>query len=171
DGAAMTVSLTEGGWTRQIAATGTPVQTTYFTFLNTRQGTVSDTRDGRAVGVFRLTPAGLMVDFADERSELWTVTSEGVAWTESAPARTSICTAWYPQGHTFSVAERQAAVAAYAARIGIAYAPTVPVATCNAATAQASGMLAPTVVPASASQPAIPRRVGAKQAALNGSPF
>jgi hypothetical protein len=30
------------------------------------------------------------------------------------------CAAWYPQGHAFSVAERRAAVAAYARRLGIA---------------------------------------------------
>lgn len=171
DGSALAIFLTEGGWIRETTVPGAPLQRSYFTFLNSRQGTVSDTPNGRAVGFFRLTNSGLAVNYADERSEIWISTSDGIALTESSPAQTSLCMAWYPQGHGFSAADRQAAVAAYAARIGVSYSAANVAPGCGTAAALQADSVPRANTDANAPfLPAVPvpRKPIGKQAALDG---
>jgi hypothetical protein len=120
DGARMAVSVSGGGILRETTAPGGAAQKTWFTFLNTRQGTVSDTSDAAKVtGVFRMTQSGLTIDYADGRSELLSPNTSGLAVTTTMPGRGSFCTTWYPQGHSFTSADREAALAAYASQLGV----------------------------------------------------
>jgi hypothetical protein len=122
DGSRMAVALSANGAMREVTPPDGGPQKTYFTFLNSRQGTVSDAADAAHVaGLFRLTDVGLAVDFADGHSELLAPNPAGGLFiTTTSPARTSYCTAWYREGYAFSAADREAALAAYASRLGVA---------------------------------------------------
>jgi len=82
-------------------------------------GTVSD-GGTKPVGVFRETDTGLNADFADGHTETFRVNGEGgVSMMLSAPRAASYCMRWYPDGHAFDVADRKAALAAYASKLGL----------------------------------------------------
>lgn len=121
DGTGLAISLSAGGLVRETTGAGGVSQRTYFTFLNSRQGTVSDTADAAKVtGVFRVADAGVAIDYADGHSELVQPNGAGgVAVTTTLPGQGSFCTGWYPQGHGFTSADREAALAAYASRLGV----------------------------------------------------
>jgi hypothetical protein len=97
------------------------VQTSVFVFLGPNLGTVADQVDPRRVtGVFRITSDGVVIDYSDGRSEtLRPDPSGGLLATVRSASGAMACASWYPQGHLFSVAERKAAVAAYARRLGV----------------------------------------------------
>jgi hypothetical protein len=122
DGSRMAVAVSANGAVRETTPPEGAPQRTYFTFLNSRQGTVSDTGGaGEVAGLFRLTDAGLAVDYADGHSELLAPNATGgLSVTTTLPSRTSYCTAWYREGYAFSAADREAALAAYASRLGVA---------------------------------------------------
>ena len=72
-------------------------------------------------GLFRITATGIAAAYADGRSEVLALNGAGgVSMVMTAPTGDVSCRTWYPAGHQFSVTERKAALAEYAARLGIA---------------------------------------------------
>jgi hypothetical protein len=121
DGSTLALTADDGGLTREIVAPNGALTKNVFAFLNDRQGTVSDGDDtGSVVGVFKITAKGISTDFSDGHSEALVVNGAGgVSMVLNMPAGGTNCVAWYPEGHQFSTAERKAALAAYANRLGL----------------------------------------------------
>jgi hypothetical protein len=121
DGSTVSLTTTEGGVVRTLAAADGTVQTSVFAFLGPNLGTVADQADPRRVsGLFRVTADGVVVEYSDGRSEiLRRDPSGGLLVTAKSASGGTVCASWYPQGHVFSVAERRAAVVAYARRLGV----------------------------------------------------
>jgi hypothetical protein len=72
------------------------------------------------VGFFRATDTGFDAQYADGHSEtLVASAAAGLSVLSRAASGDSYCTAWYPPGHEFSAKDRQAALAAYANRLGL----------------------------------------------------
>jgi hypothetical protein len=155
DGSTLSLRSTDGGLSREVTAPNGSVEALTFSFLNGRQGTVSDPHDlSKVIGVFRLGATSLDVDYADGGTETWSAANGGVAMMRHDRYAVS-CAAWYPEGHSFSAAEKQAALAAYAAHLGLkaargnAAAPNCA----EPASVAAAPLVAPSKAPAS-SQPA-----------------
>jgi hypothetical protein len=120
DGSTIALSPTDKGLAREIAAPDGSVQTTQFTFIGDKLGTISDGADAKVIGFFRATDNGLEAEFADGHSESLGINAQGGVWIAlKSPAGDLLCNAWYPSGHAFSLEERKAALAAYASRLGI----------------------------------------------------
>jgi hypothetical protein len=119
DGSTLSLASADGGLSRQVQAPDGSVNAVNFTFLNGRQGTVADPQDlTKVVGIFRLSGTSLDVDYADGASERLSPASGGIAMMRHDRDALS-CAAWYPEGHAFSAAEKEAALAAYAAHLGL----------------------------------------------------
>ena len=120
DGSSIAFTATEAGFTREIARPDGARQATTFNFINDRLGTISSADDpSQTIGLFRVTDSEIDVNYADGRSEVLTPNrTGGLSIALAAPNGGSYCMSWYPQGHMFSDAERKAAVAAYANRLG-----------------------------------------------------
>jgi hypothetical protein len=121
DGSRIALTLIDGGIEREITdAGGTPKKTTY-TFMTDRMGTVVE--DGgpsaNVTGFFRLTDNGVEVRYADGRSETLSASDDGGVLMDLDGGNDSVCRAWYPQGHAFSDADKKAALAAYASKLGL----------------------------------------------------
>ena len=135
DGSAIALNPIEGGIEMALTAPGGAPQKTTFTFMTDRLGTVVE--DGgpdhgaNVTGFFRLTDTGVELHYADGRAETVSATPEGGVAMVLTGARTS-CRSWYPDGHVFSEAEKKAALADYAARLGLA-AGAADAPGCNAA--------------------------------------
>jgi len=121
DGSTLTVTPDEGGFVLAVASASGAAQRMNFAYLGDRLGTISDdTEPGRVVGFFRQTDGGLDVEFGDGRSQFLALNSAGgFSLTLKAPNGKASCSAWYPEGHVFGAAERRAALAAYAQKLGI----------------------------------------------------
>ena len=121
DGSTLTLTSIEDGLTREIVSPSGTVKKSVFAFLNDKLGSVSEGADNdNIVGVFRLTKKGILTDYSDGRSELFFPNKDGgVSMRSNAASGEAHCIAWYPEGHHFSLEERQAAVAEYANRLGI----------------------------------------------------
>jgi len=124
DGSAIALNPIEGGIEMALTAPGGVPQKTTFTFMTDRLGTVVE--DGghgaNVTGFFRLTDSGVELHYADGRAETLAATPEGgvaMVLTAAAGSRAS-CRSWYPDGHIFSDSEKKAALADYAARLGLA---------------------------------------------------
>jgi hypothetical protein len=126
DGSSIAFTATEAGFTREIARSDGAAQATSFNFINDRLGTVTSTEDpSQTIGLFRVTDSEIDVNYADGRSEVLTPNrTGGLSIALAAPNGNTYCMSWYPQGHMFSDAERKAAVAAYADRLGANAAPS-----------------------------------------------
>ena len=119
DGTAMSVSTSTYGMVLT-APSGSAVTSGYLTFLNNSQGLVSeDARAEKISGLFQFSDAALSIDYAAGGTAVLSRANNGglAIATSSGPAST--CSIWYPEGHVFSTAEREAAVAAYASRLGV----------------------------------------------------
>jgi hypothetical protein len=123
DGSTLTLAPAQGGLAREIVVPDGRVKKTRFVLLNDKLGTVSESGAGgdwNVAGVFRVTDTGIAAAYADGRSEALMLNgSGGVSMVMNAPTGDVDCMAWYPAGHRFSVAERKAALAEYARRLGI----------------------------------------------------
>jgi hypothetical protein len=121
DGSLISLTASEGGLSREIVASNGAVQRTAFRFINDKLGTVTDSRDtGKVIGVFRAGVSNLEIQFADGSSETVLANSAGGISIESkSPTGGPFCTAWYPEGHMFSLEDRKAALAQYASRLGL----------------------------------------------------
>jgi len=139
DGSTIAFTPGEATLTRRITAPDGSVQQDVFTFLNDKLGTVTDGGNGGdAVAVFRADAGGIDARFADGHSEkLMANDGGGVSMSVVLPNGSAKCVAWYPDGHKFTEAEREAAVAAYASRLGVSF-PDKPAPGGNGACAPAA---------------------------------
>jgi hypothetical protein len=121
DGSTVKLGTTEGGITRTLTAADGSVRTSVFTFLGTNLGMVADQSDPRHIdGMFHVSGGGVEIDYTDGHTELLRADpSGGLLVTLRSAIGATACASWYPQGHAFTVAERKAAVAAYAQRLGV----------------------------------------------------
>jgi hypothetical protein len=92
-------------------------QKRFFTLMNDTMGTVSDSSE-HVTGFFRVTDTGLDAQFSDGHTESLELNGAGGISLVTHASATS-CMSWYPAGHAFSEAERRAAVADYASRLGL----------------------------------------------------
>jgi len=122
DGSTLTLSSSEGGFALALAAPNGAAQHSTFSFVSDRLGTIADDGDaGHVVGFFRETDGGIEAQFADGRTESLVANGDGgVSLMLHAAGGEASCFAWYPAGHAFSASEKQAALAAYAERLGVA---------------------------------------------------
>jgi len=97
------------------------VQRSNFVFINARLGTVADARDAaRVTGVFRASDQEILIQYGDGSSETVLPNPEGGITIETvSPKNPTYCTAWYPEGHVFSLDDRKAALLQYANRLGL----------------------------------------------------
>lgn len=120
DGSVLTLTLEDNGFARELVAPNGETKSNSFSFLGPRLGSISDD-DGTVDGVFRITDKGIVAEYGDGRAEyLFPNDDGGVSISMRAPTGDLYCMAWYPQGHQFSLDERKAALAAYAASLGLA---------------------------------------------------
>jgi hypothetical protein len=121
DGSTIEITATEGRLSREIVAPNGAVQRSNFVFLNARLGTVSDVREAaRVSGVFRASDQEIVVQYGDGSSEtVMPNEAGGITIQTSSPRSPTYCTAWYPEGHVFSLDDRKAALAQYANRLGL----------------------------------------------------
>lgn len=132
DGSTVSLTAKEGGVVRTITSPEGAVKTMAFIFLGENLGTVSESDDqSRVSGVFHVAAGGLVVDYADGRSEfLATRGADGLTMSVKSADGDYACTAWYLQSHVFTADEKRAAVAAYARRLGVANGPDAGHADC-----------------------------------------
>jgi hypothetical protein len=121
DGSSITLSPSEGGLSLALMASDGRAQKSTFAFMSDRLGTISDDSDiGHVIGFFRETDAGIEAQFADGRTETLVLNAAGgITMTIRTSANETGCTSWYPADHVFGVADKRAALAAYADRLGI----------------------------------------------------
>jgi hypothetical protein len=121
DGSTITLTPTEGGLSLILLAPNGAAQKSTFAFMSDKLGTISDDSDlGHVIGFFRETDTGVEAQFADGRTEsLVANAAGGISLTMHNSATESSCTSWYPPDHVFGQAEKRAALAAYADRLGI----------------------------------------------------
>ena len=168
DGSRLALSLSPRQFALDIAPPAGVPQKTVFTFLNGSQGSVSNADDTtRVTGTFRVTESALDIVYEDGRTDTLTRKNDGgLALTTVFLTGAPVCTSWYPEGHAFSTAERQAAVAAYAARLGIANLNMGTPASC-ADTAPIQAEVTPPSSPAATDRRAAhTHRLGSKKIAL-----
>ena len=121
DGSTITLTPTEGGLSLILLAPNGAAQKSTFAFMSDKLGTISDDSDlGHVIGFFRETDTGVEAQFADGRTQsLVANAAGGISLTMHISATESSCTSWYPPDHVFGAAEKRAALAAYADRLGI----------------------------------------------------
>jgi len=122
DGSAVTLTPLEGTLIRETIAANGAMQRMSFHFITNQLGTVTDLRDSnKPMGVFRMGKRDVAIQYADGGYEAMLVNAEGGLLVESkAPQGSAVCSAWYPEGHVFSMEERKDAVAQFASRLGVA---------------------------------------------------
>lgn len=122
DGSAVTLTALEGTLVRETIAANGAMQKMSFHFLTNQLGTVTDLRDpNKPLGVFRMGKRDVAIQYADGGYEAMLVNAEGGLVVESrTPQASAVCSAWYPEGHVFSMDERKEAVAQFANRLGVA---------------------------------------------------
>jgi hypothetical protein len=177
DGSTIALMPSESGLTREIVAPNGTQQKTVLGFINEKLGTVADGKNTESViGVFRATGAGIEIQYADGSSETIAANSGGGITIESISGADDSCRAWYPDGHSFSVEERKAALAQFAVRLGLADGNEKKTADSAAKIACTSAPLTrATTIPAKAEAPipAVPapvRQAGAVPRALTTPP-
>jgi hypothetical protein len=120
DGSSITLSPSDDKLTLAMASPTGAAQTRVFVLMTDNMGTVADNADGsHVIGFFRVTDSGLEEQFSDGHSETLALNAAGGLSLSSHLPAGATCTAWYPPGHVFSEAERRAAVADYASRLGL----------------------------------------------------
>ena len=154
DGSSIALTSSEGGFTRAITKSDGSSSTTSFTFLNDRMGTVADAGNPtRVTGMFKMTDTEIDVDYSDGHSEVLRPGAGGVTLSMRSADGQSACMAWYPEGHAFSEAERKAALAAYASKLGVPLKGADSRALQHSSACDAPSMaIAPTIAPAPAAK-------------------
>ena len=162
DGSIVALSPIEGGIEMALTPAGGVPQKTTFTFMNEKMGTVVEDGSGHGAnvtGFFRVTDNGVELHYADGRAETLTAGAGGGVTMVTGGARMS-CRSWYPEGHVFSEAEKKAALADYAVRLGLAVTESEAKSGCPA------GMAAKTA----AAPPTPPMPLAAARAAATAKP-
>jgi hypothetical protein len=146
DGSTIQFNTVDKGVSLAVTSPTGDTQKNVFAMMGDKLGTVSDGANGdHLIGFFRTTDNGLEAQFADGHTETLTMNAGGgVSVMLSSAANGKACMSWYPQGHTFSDAERRVAVAEYAQRLGV-HDPKIPVIShsCDAPPAQKFAAVAP----------------------------
>jgi hypothetical protein len=121
DGSTIQFTPVDKGVSLAVTSPTGDTQKNVFAMMSDKLGTVSDGANGdHLIGFFRTTDNGIEAQFADGHTETLTANAGGgVSVMLSSAANGKACMAWYPQGHAFSDAERRAAVAEYAQRLGV----------------------------------------------------
>ncbi|HEY1630401.1 MAG TPA: hypothetical protein VGF56_03760 [Rhizomicrobium sp.] len=130
DGASITLSSADSKMTLTMASASGAAQKRVYVLMSDNMGTVSDDAD-RMLGFFRVTDTGLEEEFGDGHTEQLSLNGYGGLSLATHSGGATTCLAWYPAGHTFSEAERRAAVTDYANRLGLSQAKTAHVDSCN----------------------------------------
>ncbi len=119
DGSTITLSQSDGGMALALVSPNGAAQKSAFVLMSDRLGTIADDSN-HLIGFFRVTDTGLEAQFADGHTQsLMANTAGGLSMTIRASASDATCMAWYPAGHVFGEADRRAALAAYADRLGL----------------------------------------------------
>jgi hypothetical protein len=120
DGSTLSLQRVNGGVLRTISSGGAD-RKTFFRLLHDGLGTVSEIDQTEHVtGLFLLGPNSIATAYTDGRSETLALDGAGGASLMlTSPDGETICRRWYAAGHRFTVEERQAALAAYARRLGV----------------------------------------------------
>jgi hypothetical protein len=121
DGSSIQFSVADKSVSLAVTSPSGDTQKNVFAMMSNTLGTVNDGANGdHLIGFFRATDTGLEAQFADGHTETLMMNSGGgVSVTLASAANGRACMAWYPHGHAFSDAERRAALAEYAQRLGI----------------------------------------------------
>ena len=121
DGSSLTFLTYQGGLAREIHTANGAVLIETYALSASNAGTVSDPEGGAgSAGTFTITAAGLTADFKDGRSELLAPNgADGMRMMVRSTDGELSCTAWYPQGHRFTDAERQAALIDVSANLAL----------------------------------------------------
>ena len=149
DGSIVALSPIEGGIEMALTPAGGVPQKTTFTFMNEKMGTVVEDGPGHGAnvtGFFRLTDTGVELHYADGRAETLTAGAGGGVTAVTGGDRVS-CRSWYPEGHVFSEAEKKAALADYAVRLGLPVTDSEAKSGCPAAARTAAAPLVAPVTP------------------------
>lgn len=117
DGAGLLLQQIDGGFARQITRPGDAPAKTIFRILQGRFGTVVE--NGTITGLFAMDASGITTEYADGRSELLLRDTDAVSLALRTANGEVSCATWYPAGHQFTAAERKAALAQYARRLGL----------------------------------------------------
>jgi hypothetical protein len=145
DGSSLLLASQEGGMSLTRTAPNGASQATNFEFLSERLGTISEGGDGSAIiGFFRLANSSIEVQYADGSTESVFVNSGHGLSLAAHGSGGGRCLSWYPSDHVFGVAERRAAVAAFAASLGLNETPKTKA---KAAVEPPSCAIAPPVQP------------------------
>ena len=118
DGSSITLTPADD---KLVVATASPsgaAQARTFALINDDMGTIADSQ-GRVTGFFRVTANGLEAQFGDGHTEQLSLNGAGGIFLATHASSGNSCMAWYPAGHVFSEAERRAAVADFASRLGL----------------------------------------------------
>jgi hypothetical protein len=118
DGSSIVLSPADDKLALALASPAGAQQKKLFALMNDTMGTVSDDT-AHVIGFFRVTDNGLDAQFADGHTETLALNGAGGISLATHAANASSCMSWYPSGHVFSEAERRAALAEYAGRLGL----------------------------------------------------
>lgn len=118
DGSSITLTPADDKMIVSMASPAGAGQKRSFALMTDNMGTVSDDA-GRVIGFFRVTDSGIEAQFSDGHSEQIALNGAGGLSLSIHASSGSSCMAWYPAGHVFSEAERKAAVADFASRLGL----------------------------------------------------
>ena len=119
DDSSLLVTPSEDGLSLQIISPTGVERDLSLSYVGDGVGMVSD-GDAKPIGVFRQTDDSLQAEFSDGHTELFEANADGgISMVLSTPQSSAYCMRWYPDGHVFDVADRKAALAAYASKLGL----------------------------------------------------
>lgn len=112
DGSSLTFLVYRGGLAREIHTANGAVLIQTYALNDSNAGTVSDPEGGNGpAGTFKITAQGLAAEYKDGRSEMLAPSgADGMRMMLRSADGEMTCTAFYPEGHRFSDAERSAAL-------------------------------------------------------------
>jgi cytochrome c peroxidase len=121
DGATILITPSERQFTRQVTLPNGILQNTLFIFFTATNGAVANASDPRRVtGEFQITDQGIEIRYSDGTREIMAVNSSGGVTSEFTSGSNDTCRFWVAEGHVFTREEREAALAQYAVRLGLA---------------------------------------------------
>jgi hypothetical protein len=128
DGSTLTLSPGHDALALTTVSQAGGAQKKLFVLMSDNMGTVADAANSASIsGFFRVTDSGLDAQFSDGHSETLMLNGAGgITLATRGSTGGPTCVSWYPSGHLFSDAERRAALADYANRLGLAQSAKAP---------------------------------------------
>lgn len=121
DGATIVITPSERQFTRQVTLPNGATQITLFIFVTATNGAVANASDPHKVtGAFQITDQAIEIRYSDGTREIMAVNDSGGITSEFSSGTSDTCRFWLAEGQVFTREEREAALAEYAARIGLA---------------------------------------------------